>query len=184
MIDGFVERCFNELLSDESNKEKITEKFLQKFKNLSEEFSAAKRWNTACRIVAKRLVHDNLNLRKKLVGELLKAIRSISQQSISTDSFEEGSHTVSSEPYYRETSYKSPALKEITIVDRENKCLITKIKSHIDKDEFSLEGIIIAVDTKGRCHLRLQDKKDTTEVPTEVSPKIWKCDVTCKTFCN
>ena len=151
MIDGFVERCFNELLSDESNKEKIIEKFLQKFKNLSDKFIAAKRWNTACRIVAKRLVRDNLALRKKLVGELLKTIRGISQQSITNDSFEEGSHTVSSEPYYHKTLYKFPTLREITIIDSENKCLANKMKSHIDKDEFSLEGIVIAVDSKGRC---------------------------------
>ena len=57
------------------------------------------------------MVHDNLALRKKCVGEFLKTIRTISQQSFGVDAFEDGSHSVSSEPYFHDTSYKDPAMK-------------------------------------------------------------------------
>ena len=61
---------------------------------------------------AKKVVRDNLALRRKLVGELLKSVRLIGQQTFSEEAFEEGLHTVSSEPYFRDTSYKCPALKD------------------------------------------------------------------------
>ena len=179
MIASFVEKSFSSLSDDKSNKEKITPKFLEKFKNLSEEMSHTKRWNTACHLIAKKLVRDNLALRRKLVGELLNIIRAIGQQLINDDSFEGGSHTVSSEPYYRDTAYKSPASRKVTIIDRENKCLATKVATHIDANEFSLEGILIAVDNNGRCYLNMEHGNDT-----EVSSKIWKYDVTYKTFCS
>ena len=76
----------------------------------------------------------------------MKAIRAISQQSLSDDVFEEGSHTVYSEPYFRDTLYKVPAVKEVTIIDRENRCLTTEVTS-LDKNEYSLEEITIAVDS-------------------------------------
>ena len=50
------------------------------------------------------------------VGELLRTVRLIGQQTFSEEAFEEGLHTVSSEPYFRDTSYKCPALKEVTVV--------------------------------------------------------------------
>ena len=63
------------------------------------------RWISACRIVAKKVMRDNLALRRKLAGELLKTIRNIERQTFSEEAFEEGSHTISSEPYFHETSY-------------------------------------------------------------------------------
>ena len=109
-----------------------------------------------------------------LVGELLKTVRSISQQTFSEEAFEEGSHTLSSELYFRDTSYKSPALKEVTVIDHENKCLVTELRS-IDENEYSLDEIPIAVDSDGRCHLNVDDEKGS---------KTWRCDLTCKTFDN
>ena len=53
MIKGYVERAFNEIVKDEIVKEKIMQKFTQKFKNISEDMCTTKRWKTACRIVAK-----------------------------------------------------------------------------------------------------------------------------------
>ena len=68
-------------------------------------------------------MYNNLALRKKLVGELLKTIRSIAQQAISNDTFEDGLHTVSSEPYYAEMAYKSAIIREKTIIDHKKKCI-------------------------------------------------------------
>ena len=149
--------------------------FSEKFENLAKEMPMSNRWRLACRIVAKKLVQDNLALRRKLVGELLRTVRLIGQQTFSEEAFEEGLHTVSSEPYFRDTSYKCPALKEVTVVDRENKCLVTESRLSIDENEYSLDEISIAVDDNGRCYLNLDD---------DTSSKTWKCDFTCRTLDN
>ena len=133
------------------------------------------KWKAACRIVGKKIVHDNLALRKKSVGEFLRTIRTISQQSFSVDTFEDGLHSVSSEPYFRDTSYKDPAIKEVLVIDRTRKILKTEQRSVIDENEYSLDRIAIAVDSDGKCYLNLDDKK---------SSKTWKCTITCKTLCN
>ena len=173
MIDSYVERAFSALLTNAVDKEKIMENFLDKFKDPSEPISANRRWRTACRIISKKLVHDNIVVRRKSVSELLKTIRNIDQQSINDDSFEKGLHTVSSEPYYHDTSYNSPALREETIVDHKTRLLRTKVRSHIGTNEYSLEGVVIAVDGDGKCHLNIEDRK-------EVSLNTWKCDLHVK----
>ena len=116
-------------------------------------------------------------MKRKSVGELLNTIRNIGQQSINDDSNEEGLHTVSIEPYYYDTSYKSPALREETIVNHKTRLLRTKARSHIGTNEYSLEGIVIAVDVNGKCHLNIEDRE-------KVSLNKWKCDLTCKKFNN
>ena len=121
------------------------------------------------------MVRDNLALRKKSVGEFLRTIRTISQQSFSEDTFEDGSHSISSEPYFHDTSYKDPAMKEVLVIDRTRKILKTEQRSVIDENEYSLDRITIAVDSDGKCYLNLDDEK---------SSKTWKCNVTCKTLCS
>ena len=175
VIEGYVEKAFDEIFKNQIDKEKVIEKFLQKFKNRSEDMCTFKQWKAACHIVAKKLVNGNLALRRKLVGELLKTIRTISQQSLSDDIFEEGSHTVSSEPYFHDAAYKDPALEEVTIIDRKSRSLVTEMKSFIDENEYSLEDVVIAVDKNGKCYLELED--------LQLSSKTWKCSLTCKKFC-
>ena len=173
-VEKYIEKVFDEIFNKEIDKENILEKFSEKFESIMDEMPVANRWKSACRIVAKKVVRDHLALRRKLVGELLKTVRSISQQTFSEEAFEEGLHTLSSEPYFRDTLYKSPALKEVTVIDRENKCLVTELRS-IDENEYSLDEIPIAVDSDGRCHLNVDDEKGS---------KTWRCDLTCKTFDN
>ena len=57
------------------NKDTIVEKFCKKFKLLNNEMSETHILDTAYKLVGKRLVHENLSIRKKAVGKLLKAIR-------------------------------------------------------------------------------------------------------------
>ena len=102
MKASYIEKVFNGILKD---KDTIMENCIQKFKSISKDIGNDKRWKAACYIVRKKMVRDNLALRKKSVGELLKTIRTISQQSFSMDAFEDSSHSVSSEPYFRDTSY-------------------------------------------------------------------------------
>ena len=148
------------------------ENFSGKFGNLVKEMPICNRWRSACLIVAKRVVRDNLVLRRKLVKELLKTIRNIDQQAFSEEAFEEGSHTISSEPYFCKTSYKCPALKEVTVIDRKSKCLVTELRLP-DKKKYSLDKIPIAVDSEGRCYLNVDDEKPSIT---------WKCNCTCRTF--
>ena len=46
MIEGYVEKVVNGILKDELDKDKIMEKFIQNFKNISKDMS---RWKAACR---------------------------------------------------------------------------------------------------------------------------------------
>ena len=129
-VEKYVDKVFGEIFNSEINKDNMVEMFSEKFENLAKEMPVANRWRSACRIVAKKVVQDNLVLRRKLVGELLKTVRLIGQQTFNEEAFEEGLHTTSSEPYFRDTSYKCPALKEVTVIDRENKCLVIAAAVH------------------------------------------------------
>jgi len=51
-------------------------KFSEKFKSLLEKISATKRWNTVCHLLVRKLVHKSLSLRKKMIGEFMKTVRS------------------------------------------------------------------------------------------------------------
>ena len=73
-VEKYVDKVFDEIFNKEINKEEISEKFSEKFENLIDEMPVANRWRSACRIVAKKIVRDNLALRRKLVGELLKIV--------------------------------------------------------------------------------------------------------------
>ena len=170
-VEKYIDKVFDEIFNNEIDKDNIVEMFAEKFENLAKEMPVANRWRSACRIVAKKIVRDNLALRRKFVGQLLRTVRLISQQTFSEETFEEGLHTVSSEPYFRDTSYKCPASKEVTVIDRDNKCLVTELRLSIDENEYSLDGISIAVDDNGRCYLNLDD---------DTSSKTWKCDLTCR----
>ena len=86
-IECYIEKIVNALLKDEIDKKEIMEKFILKFENISKDMDNDEKWKAACRIVGKKMVRDNLALRKKSVGEFLHAIRIISQQSFSEDTF-------------------------------------------------------------------------------------------------
>ena len=173
--EHYVEKVVNAILKDEIDKNTIMDKFMQKFENISKDMGNDERWKAACRIVGKKVVRDNLTLRRKSVGKFLNTIRNISQQSFSVDAFEDGSHSVSSEPYFRDTSYKDPAMKEVLVIDQTNRILKTERRSVIDENEYLLDRIAIAVDSDGKCYLNLDDEK---------SSKTWKCNLTCRTLCS
>lgn len=106
--------------------------------------------SATCKLVAKRLVHENLSVRKKAVGELLKAIRNIREQPLDDSMFEQGLHSKSSEPFYAETAYKVLAASEETVVDQ----------------------VTIAIDENAVCHLSLDDEV--------ADNKGWPCSILCK----
>ena len=169
-----MEKVFDEIFNKGIDTDKIIAKFSEKFENIAEDMLISTRRKPAFRIVAKKIVRHSLEFRRKLVGELLKVVKSINQHTFSEEAFEESSHTISSEPYFRETSYKSPIIKEeVTVIDWKKKCLVTESQSPNDEHKYLLDEIPIAVDNDESSYLNWDDEKQT---------KSWKCDATCKTL--
>ena len=79
-------------------------------------------------------------------------------------------------PYYHDTAYKYPALREVTIIDHESKCLVTKVISCIDVINSPWMEFLLQWSTMESVISTWRMKK------VHVSSKIWNCDVTCKTF--
>ena len=119
-------------------------------------------FTTACQLIGRRLVHESLALRRQMVGEFLQTKRTI-QHSVDNSSFEYGVHTKSSEPYFAEVAYKVSAATEVTVVDRDNRCLVTKKKVLTDTSEVDLAAVAIAVDRDGICHLSLDETCDVMD---------------------
>ena len=51
-----------------------------------------------------------------------------------------------------------PVLKEATVIDWKNMCLVTELRLPNDKHECLLDEIPIAVDINGRCHSNMDDE--------------------------
>ena len=86
-VEKYVDKVFDQIFNSEIDKDNIVEIFSEKFENLAKKMPMSNRWRSACRIVAKKLVRDNLALRRKLVGELLRTVRLIGQQTFSEEAF-------------------------------------------------------------------------------------------------
>jgi len=71
-----------------------------------------------------------------------------------------------------------PVSREITVIDHKNRCVTTEVRSVIDKIEFSLEGIVIAVDNDGKCYFKSEGGYDANPLKT------WKYDFRCKALTN
>ena len=157
----------------------IVDQFLLKFKEAAKDMSPKEAFTMACQLIGKRLVHDNLALRKQMVGEFLYTIRTIQQQSLDDSNFEHGVHTKSSEPYFADVAYKVSAASDITVINRDKRCLTTKNNVLIEvANEADLTKVAIAVDTNGTCHLSLDDDCDV------IQSNSWKCNIMCKEFTN
>ena len=86
-------------------------------------------------------------------------------------------HSSASEPYYYETAYKFSTPEEVTIVDHDNRCLVTRSKSP-DPQECPLYSTVIPVDERGRCVLAA--KEVGTCRTSDDRPKSWRCSELCK----
>jgi len=86
------------------------------------------------------------------------------------------SHTASSEPFFYDTGYKSSALKEVTLVDHDKRCLVTETKCP-EVHECALYDITIPVDENGCCILSEPIGPQKTK---DDHPKNWNCCVLCK----
>ena len=156
-----IDNVVQQLMDNGVNKDTIVEKFCKKFKLLNNEMSETHILDTAYKLVDKRLIHENLSIRKKAVGKLLKAIRKFREQPVDDSIFEQGSHTKSSGPFFAETAYKVSAASEETVVDRINRHGLKLKKVTLDERvEVNLSNIVIAVDGNAVCHLSFDDEVD------------------------
>ena len=68
----YIDDVVQQLMDYGVNKDTIVEKFCKKFKLLSNEMSETYILDTAYKLVGKRLVHENLSIRKRLWINFLK----------------------------------------------------------------------------------------------------------------
>ena len=107
VVCEYIDNVVQQLNDCDVDKDTIVKKFCEKFQHLNNaEMSENNLVSAACKLVDKRLVHENLSVRKTAVGKLLKAIRNIREQPLDDGMFEQGLHSKSSEPFYAKTAYK------------------------------------------------------------------------------
>ena len=82
MVCDYIDNVVQQLMDYGVNKDTIFKKFCKKFQHLNNEMSETHILDTAYKLVSKRLVHENLSIRKKALGKLLKAIRKIREQPV------------------------------------------------------------------------------------------------------
>ena len=125
MISEYIDRVAQQVLHSKVDIKSIV---LEQFKSVTTEMSPMESLATACRLISKRLIYDNLTLRKQMVGEFIQTIRSIII--ITTISgryyFWRWFTYKYSEPYFAEVAYKVSSASEITVIDHDNRCLATK----------------------------------------------------------
>ena len=81
----------------------------------------------ACRLAAKKLLHEALCLRKLHAGKLLRQVRSINALNISTKSnFGDYLHSASSESFFFETACEHNCLHSKLAIDHTNRCIVTQ----------------------------------------------------------
>ena len=167
--------------------------FIQKFSKVysttAGSMSHAVKEKTACCLVSKKMVHDALSTRKDNVGIFFKkSARKINAIQLETeDELLQGCHTISSEPYFYDTGYKSSCLKQVTVVDHDKRCLVSQAKCP-EIDECALHYMAIPVDEKGRCFLVNENgccvlsEQVGEEKTSDDCLKHWKCCELCKTL--
>ena len=117
VVCEYIDNVVQQLNDCDVDKDTIVKKFCEKFQHPNNEMSESDLISAACKLVAKRLVHENLSVRKTAVGKLVKAIRNIREQPLDDSMFEQGLHSKSSELFHAETTYKVLAAFEETVVD-------------------------------------------------------------------
>ena len=169
----YIDNVVQQLMDYGVNKDTIVKKFCKKFKLLNNKMSETHILDTAYKLVGKRLAHENLSIRKKAVGKLLKAIRKIREQPVDDSIFEQGSHTKSSEPFFAEIVYKALAASEETVVDRINRHVLKLKKVTFDERvKVNVIDIVIGIDGNAVCHLSFDDEVDENSS--------WPCSILCK----
>ena len=101
----YINEVMRELLANRKARTKVTKAF--KEQPIAKRLATKISYQVACKIAARRLVHEALKKRKEYAAELIKAAKCINAKSIkSRDEFGEGIHRKRScDPYFYEESY-------------------------------------------------------------------------------
>ena len=106
LVKLYVEGLLGEFLRNPETKLCLTVELCKQFKSYTDKLSNTLKSKTACRLAAKNLVHQILNLRKINAGKFLKHVREVNAITITGRAeFGEPMHSVHSEPYYYDTAY-------------------------------------------------------------------------------
>ena len=101
----YINEVMRELLANRKARNEVLKAF--KEQPIAKRLATKISYRVACRIAARRLVHEALKKRKEYASELIKSAKSINAKSIkSRDDFGEGIHRKRScDPYFYEASY-------------------------------------------------------------------------------
>ena len=128
-VKSYVDNVTEALLLQKDKCNDIILKFSEIYGIKADSLLTAVKERTACRLLSKKMIHDALLIRKKHVGILLKSLQRINAIQLASEyDFLEGVHTVSSEPFFYDTGYKTTAPKQVTIVDHVKTVEIDKLK--------------------------------------------------------
>jgi len=171
-LNMYVTNVNKSLIMDKETNECLVAKFNNAYHTLAAEMAPKLKVTTACRLVSKKLVCENIVLQRKAVSEFLSTIRGINKKNIGINTFDDGQHTTASEPYFFDTAYEALPAIYTTVVDRDKRCITSIKKPYVSENEAKLNSPII-VYSSGICLL------DGAE---DIHPKTWKCHSICKTL--
>ena len=151
LVKLYVEGLLGEFLRNPETKLCLTLELCKQFKSYTDKLSNKLKSKTACRLAAKNLVHQILNLCKINAGKFLKHVREVNPITISGRAdFGEPMHSVHSEPYYYDTAYLHSLQPTRLTINKASRCLSIKNMTP-NSDEF-VNNEPIPLDAQGRAH--------------------------------
>jgi len=169
MIKNILDELVIKMMNNAEVKLCLTMNLNRSFPFYIERLSRKLRIKTACRLAAKKLLHDALSLRKLNARKFLKTVRIINGLEINNrDDFGECYHAPATEPFYYETAYKHNFVQRQSIIDRTKQCVVSK-DLVLCSDEYMSYDSPIVMDENGKAHTskQLGDNK-------------WECSCACQ----
>ena len=171
LLKKYIKGVASKFLSNPEVKLRLTMQFYKQYKAYAVTLNRRQKAKVACKIAAKKFVYTILSVRKFNAGLLIKHVRSVNSQSIlSREDFGNACHTVSSEPFFYDTSYRHLADSSILKIDKKHKKLAF-IKPNLNPEEHFVSGPI-PVDENGKAHLFVSNVGDKV--------KHWSCSAMCR----
>ena len=166
LLKKYIKGVASKFLSNPEVKLRLTMQFYKQYKAYAVTLNRRQKAKVTCKIAAKKFVYTILSVRKFNAGLLIKHVRNVNSQSIlSREDFGNACHTVSSEPFFYDTSYRHLADSSILKIDKKHKKLAF-IKPNLNPEEYFFSGPI-PVDENGKAHLFVSNIGDKV--------KCWSC---------
>ena len=151
-VKSYVEGLLDEFMHNPEVKLCLTLRLCEQFPSYTQKLSNKMKAKTACRLAARNLVHEILNLLKTNAGKFLKHVREVNSLAIESKSdFGDTSHSAHSEPFYYETAYLHAFQPTKLTINKTKKCL-SLVNVEPNPDEF-VNSEPIPLDEQGRAHI-------------------------------